>query len=64
MSCKLSSRGNKVYNTSKQGPTTSAKVKLDIYPHYLLLEIWVVAQNDLGTEESVHLIKDAKNFGE
>ncbi|XP_030579853.1 interleukin-6 receptor subunit beta isoform X2 [Archocentrus centrarchus] len=53
---------DKIYSASKRGPTNSIQVDLEVFPHFDSLDIWVVAQNDLGKEESEHLIKYAQYF--
>lgn len=53
---------DKIYSASESGPTNSIKVDLGVYPFFVSLDIWVVAQNDLGKEESEHLIKDTRYF--
>ncbi|XP_077593278.1 interleukin-6 receptor subunit beta isoform X2 [Stigmatopora nigra] len=47
---------NKVYSVETQ--EESAMVEMDSFPFYMELEIYVVAQNELGSVESDHLIRD------
>ncbi|XP_074545760.1 interleukin-6 receptor subunit beta-like isoform X2 [Halichoeres trimaculatus] len=42
--------------------TTRAQVSLGTYPNHMTLEIWVQAENNLGTAESEHLRKDSGWF--
>lgn len=37
---------------------------MDVYPNHMQLEIWVEANNTLGTVESDHLIMESDWFGE
>lgn len=37
---------------------------MDVYPNHMALEIWVEANNTLGTVESDHLIMESDWFGE
>uniref|UniRef100_A0A673ACK2 Fibronectin type-III domain-containing protein n=1 Tax=Sphaeramia orbicularis TaxID=375764 RepID=A0A673ACK2_9TELE len=39
-----------------------AEVNLSTFPHFMPMEIWVEATNELGTAESEHLNKDANSF--
>lgn len=42
---------------------TKVSVLMDVYPFHLKLDIWVEAQNMLGTAESEHLQQEADWFG-
>uniref|UniRef100_A0A3P8QG96 Fibronectin type-III domain-containing protein n=1 Tax=Astatotilapia calliptera TaxID=8154 RepID=A0A3P8QG96_ASTCA len=53
---------DKIYTASILGPVNKTTVDLNLFPHHMELEIWVVAQNELGKEESEHLIKLANCF--
>lgn len=54
--------GDKIYTASILGPVNNTTVDLNLFPHHMELEIWVVAQNELGKEESEHLLKLANCF--
>ncbi|CAJ1070957.1 interleukin-6 receptor subunit beta isoform X2 [Xyrichtys novacula] len=41
---------------------TTAEVVLGPFPHYFTMEVWVVAENRLGSVESEHLREDASWF--
>lgn len=41
----------------------TATVTMESFPFYLDLEIWAVADNQLGTVESEHLRQEATSFG-
>lgn len=41
----------------------SGQVALNIFPNHMTLDIWVKAENELGTVESEHLMEDADWFG-
>ncbi|XP_023142060.2 interleukin-6 receptor subunit beta isoform X2 [Amphiprion ocellaris] len=43
-------------------PAKTAQVPLNVFPSFMLLDIWVEAHNKLGTIESEHLKKDANYF--
>uniref|UniRef100_A0A3B4ZST1 Interleukin-6 receptor subunit beta-like n=1 Tax=Stegastes partitus TaxID=144197 RepID=A0A3B4ZST1_9TELE len=42
----------------------SAEVHLNVFPNFMPLEIWVEAENQLGTVESEHLMNEANSFVE
>lgn len=53
---------SQTFNMSTRG--NKAWVNLNLFPHHMILDVWVEAHNKLGTVESEHLIKDATWFGE
>ncbi|XP_051906040.1 interleukin-6 receptor subunit beta isoform X2 [Hippocampus zosterae] len=53
-------QNNQAYNVSTQKNT--ATVTMETFPFHLDLEIWVVADNQLGTVESEHLKQEATSF--
>uniref|UniRef100_A0A3Q4G3S6 Interleukin-6 receptor subunit beta-like n=1 Tax=Neolamprologus brichardi TaxID=32507 RepID=A0A3Q4G3S6_NEOBR len=53
---------DKIFTASILGPVNNTTIDLNFFPNHMELEIWVVAQNELGKEESEHLIKPANCF--
>ncbi|XP_076019899.1 interleukin-6 receptor subunit beta [Genypterus blacodes] len=60
LSVKKKLASDTVTETTKRNNT--GLVVLEIFPHHMDLDIWVKAENELGTVESDHLIEDANWF--